>query len=43
LHHGDPQIAFAVAAASEREKRIVDRWNQLFKMIKRHAEATTPS
>jgi len=42
LHHGDPQAMFAVAAAQEQHTRERDRWESLFEMIKKHAEATTP-
>lgn len=38
LQHGDPQMAFAVAAATEQHNREVERWNNLYKMLKQLAE-----
>jgi hypothetical protein len=34
LHHGDPEAVFAVAAAGEHESRVVERWNNLYEMLK---------
>jgi len=34
LHHGDPETVFAVAAASEHESRVVERWNNLYEMLR---------
>lgn len=34
LHHGDPEAAFAVAAAIEQQNREVERWNNLYEMLK---------
>jgi len=35
---GDPEMIFAVAAATERENQRVERWNNLFKMLKQLGE-----
>jgi len=38
LEHGDPQIAFAMAAASEQHNDEIERWNNLYKMLKQLGE-----
>jgi len=34
FHHGVPEAVFAVAAAGEHESRVVERWNNLYEMLK---------
>jgi len=38
LEHGDPQIAFGVAAATEAHNAEIERWNNLYKMLKQLGE-----
>ena len=39
LHRGDPEAAFAVAAASEAYKREVQRWSDLSELLADHGQA----